>query len=195
MKSNDNKNPASEQQTEPNTCVLEEDAANINENDTNTDEDDTVNNITALGFSDIAAVKACLLASDGDPNIAVDYLLNGILPENELPDKGNPRKFETQAMSHDLSSLQSKIRDVSSQTAKKSFGIRTMNGRPTLNRASRMPAVRARQAPPAAAAASASINNLKRKHNELVYVRIGATEHEAFELENPANPGKLISLI
>jgi len=181
-----NKNSATEQQAEPNTCALEDDAANSNQDDTNADEDDAVNNISALGFLDIAAVKACLSASDGDPNIAVDYLMNGIPPENELPDKDNPRKFETQAISHDLSSLQSKIRDVSSQKTKKSIGIRTMNGKPTLNRASRMPP----PPPPAAAAAAAGISNLKRKHNELIYVRIGTTEHEAFELENSANPGE-----
>ena len=183
MVSTSNKNSAIEQQAESSTCALEDDA------DADDAGDDVANNITALGFLDIAAVKACLSASDGDPNIAVDYLMNGIPPEKELPDKGNPRKFETQAMSHDLSSLQSKIRDVSSQQTKKSFGIRTMNGKPTLNRASRMPAAGARQASPPTAAA-AGISNLKRKHNELIYVRIGTTEHEAFELENSANPGE-----
>jgi len=181
MISTGNKNSAIEQQTESSTCVLEDDVTNTNEDDAIADEDNAVNTISALGFLDVAAVKACLSASDGDPNIAVDYLMNGIPPEKELSGTGNPRKFETQAMLHDLSSLQSKIRDVSSQKTKKSFGIRTMNGKPTLNRVSRMPAARARQA---------GISNLKRKHNELIYVRIGTTEHEAFELENSANPGE-----
>mmetsp|Transcript_33283 Transcript_33283/g.69999 ORF Transcript_33283/g.69999 Transcript_33283/m.69999 type:complete len:195 (-) Transcript_33283:623-1207(-) len=36
----------------------------------------------------------------------------------------------------------------------------------------------------------ASIGHLKRKSEELIYVKIGNTEHQAFELENPDNLGE-----
>ena len=40
-------------------------------------------------------------------------------------------------------------------------------------------------------AAAAGVSNLKRKSDELIYVKVGRKEeYEAFELENPENPGE-----
>ena len=39
-------------------------------------------------------------------------------------------------------------------------------------------------------AGCASILNFERKSDELIYIKIGETDHPAFELENPANPGE-----
>ena len=45
--------------------------------------------------------------------------------------------------------------------------------------------------PPVAAAATTGVSNLKRKSEELIYVKVGRKEeYEAFELENPDNPGE-----
>ena len=63
-----------------------------------------------------------------------------------------------------------------------------MNGKPTLNRSS--VAVTDNDDNSHLPAATAGVSSLKRKHDELIYVRIGTIEHEAFELENPANPGE-----
>ena len=40
---------------------------------------EVVNNLKALGFPD-EAVKACLRASNGNPDVAVEFLMNGIPP-------------------------------------------------------------------------------------------------------------------
>ena len=64
--------------TVPNVTSLSDDTEEV--------EAEAINNIKALGFQDSTAVKACLIASKGDCNIAVDYLMNGI-PSNL--EKGN----------------------------------------------------------------------------------------------------------
>ena len=47
------------------------------------------------------------------------------------------------------------------------------------------------RSPGGVAAAAAGVSNLKRKSNELIYVKVGRKEeYEAFELENPDNPGE-----
>jgi len=170
--------------TVPNDTSLSDDTEEV--------EAETINNIKALGFQDSTAVKACLIASKGDSNIAVDYLLNGIPPNLKITGNNDTTACDT-AESQDqmtLSSLQSKIRNVSSHKAKKSFGIRTMNGKPTLNRSSSVAVTDDNDDNSHLPAAAAGVSSLKRKHDELIYVRIGTTEHEAFELENPANPGE-----
>ena len=172
--------------TVPNVTSLSDDTEEV--------EAEAINNIKALGFQDSTAVKACLIASKGDSNIAVDYLLNGIPPNLKITGNNDTTACDT-AGSQDqmtLSSLQSKIRNVSSHKAKKSFGIRTMNGKPTLNRSSSVAVTDDNDdnSHLSAAAAAAGVSSLKRKHDELIYVRIGTTEHKAFELENPANPGE-----
>ena len=43
---------------------------------------EVVNNLMALGFPE-SSVRACLRASDGNPDIAVEFLMNGIPPEME----------------------------------------------------------------------------------------------------------------
>lgn len=43
---------------------------------------EVVNNLIALGFPE-SSVRACLRASDGNPDIAVEFLMNGIPPEME----------------------------------------------------------------------------------------------------------------
>ena len=44
---------------------------------------------------------------------------------------------------------------------------------------------------PPLVAAAAGVSNLKRKSDELIYVKVGRKEeYEAFELENPENPGE-----
>lgn len=43
---------------------------------------EVVNNLIALGFPE-SSVRACLRASDGNPDIAVEFLMNGIPPELE----------------------------------------------------------------------------------------------------------------
>ena len=65
-----------------------------------------------------------------------------------------------------------------------------MNGKPTQNRSSSVAVAEYNNDNSHLPAATASVSSLKRKHDELIYVRIGTTEHEAFELENPANPGE-----
>jgi len=116
--------------TLPNVTSLSDDTEEV--------EAEAINNIKALGFQDSTAVKACLIASKGDSNIAVDYLLNGIPPNLKITGNNDTTACETVGSQDKmtLSSLQSKIRNVSSHQAKKSFGIRTMNGKPTLNRSS-----------------------------------------------------------
>ena len=46
---------------------------------------EVVNNLIALGFPE-SSVRACLRASDGNPDIAVEFLMNGIPPEMEGDD-------------------------------------------------------------------------------------------------------------
>ena len=43
---------------------------------------EVVNNLIALGFPE-SSVRACLRASDGNPDIAVEFLMNGVPPELE----------------------------------------------------------------------------------------------------------------
>ena len=168
--------------TVPNVTSLSDDTEEV--------EAEAINNIKALGFQDSTAVKACLIASKGDSNIAVDYLLNGIPPNLKITGNNDTTACETVGSQDKmtLSSLQSKIRN---EKIKKSFGIRTMNGKPTLNRSSSVAVAAADNNDNShLPAAAAGVSSLKRKHDELIYVRIGTTEHEAFELENPANPGE-----
>lgn len=65
-----------------------------------------VANLTAMGFPE-AEVKACLRASQGNPDIAVEYLMNGIPPfVQELANAATPTPTSTNAASTTNSSTE-----------------------------------------------------------------------------------------
>ena len=92
----------------------------------------------------------------------------------------NGNKKEKSKINNGATGLKRRLPDVESSSAidLKNNGDGNHNQRPTNTTTS---------VAPAAAAAGASVNLVRRNQN-IIWVRIGLTDHPAFELYNPDNP-------